>query len=374
MEPSPGDDSSPSSIDQPSAPSNPPGQPPIAHTKPDLSSGNQPAGPGAAGEALAVLTSFGRRLLVLVPVYLAGAIGLSVGFVLFGLALYLGWRRVRDKKERSLRVARQLLDDEERLTAKTLYMSQRELPAWVSDHPQSSAQHSPLLASVLGPSIPVPKIVSSPHLSTMGPAQTSPSRPTSLLSLGTDLSNPLPRSLPLRTCRSFHRIRASSSSSKAVLILPWLSLLLAKLPFAFDATFAFAAPGHPRFCSCSEGSLVSPVLLKTPLTLFKAIRFFSLSRSYLWGHAGTQPPEHSPAPAPGQTFRPSPPSSLRHPGRSAGRRLLDEGRRCLGGVCVGGGSGWRAGRECDCCSARCPHSTSSGRPHPFPDCGLRLLG
>lgn len=136
MERSPGDGSSPSPTDQPSAPSDPPDQPPAADTKRDLSSGNQPAGPSAAGEALALLTSFGRRLLVLVPVYLAGAVGLSVGFVLFGLALYLGWRRVRDEKERSLRAARQLLDDEERLTAKTLYMSHRELPAWVSDHPQ----------------------------------------------------------------------------------------------------------------------------------------------------------------------------------------------------------------------------------------------
>lgn len=146
MEGSPGDGSSPSPVDQPSAPSDPSDQPPTVHTKPDLSSENQPTGPGAAGEALAVLTSFGRRLLVLVPVYLAGAMGLSVGFVLFGLALYLGWRRVRDEKERSLRVARLLLDDEERLTAKTLYMSHRELPAWVSDHSQSSVQHSQLLA------------------------------------------------------------------------------------------------------------------------------------------------------------------------------------------------------------------------------------
>ncbi|XP_020739841.2 extended synaptotagmin-1 [Odocoileus virginianus] len=134
MEPSPGSGSSPgpSRVDQPYPPSEPPDQPPAAHAKPEQSSGDQPAGPGAAGEALAVLTSFGRRLLVLVPVYLAGAMGLSVGFVLFGLALYLGWRRVREEKERSLRVARQLLDDEERLTAKTLYMSHRELPAWVS--------------------------------------------------------------------------------------------------------------------------------------------------------------------------------------------------------------------------------------------------
>ncbi|XP_047404992.1 extended synaptotagmin-1 isoform X1 [Sciurus carolinensis] len=134
MERSPGEgpSPSPSPADQPSALSEPPDQPPAAPTKPDPGSGIPPAGPGAASEALAVLTSFGRRLLVLVPVYLAGAVGLSVGFVLFGLALYLGWRRVRDEKERSLRAARQLLDDEERLTAKTLYMSHRELPAWVS--------------------------------------------------------------------------------------------------------------------------------------------------------------------------------------------------------------------------------------------------
>uniref|UniRef100_A0A8I5TUT8 Extended synaptotagmin-1 n=1 Tax=Pongo abelii TaxID=9601 RepID=A0A8I5TUT8_PONAB len=132
MERSPGEGPSPSPTDQPSAPSDPTGQPPAAHAKPDPGSGGQPAGPGAAGEALAVLTSFGKRLLVLIPVYLAGAVGLSVGFVLFGLALYLGWRRVRDEKERSLRAARQLLDDEEQLTAKTLYMSHRELPAWVS--------------------------------------------------------------------------------------------------------------------------------------------------------------------------------------------------------------------------------------------------
>lgn len=132
MERSPGGGPGPGPQDQPSAPPGPPGQPPAAPTKPDLGPGDQPAGPGAAGEALAVLASFGRRLLVLVPVYLAGAMGLSVGFVLFGLALYLGWRRVRDGKERSLRVARLLLDDEERLTAETLYLSHRELPAWVS--------------------------------------------------------------------------------------------------------------------------------------------------------------------------------------------------------------------------------------------------
>lgn len=120
----------------------PSGQPPATDSTRDRESGVPPAGPGAASEALAVLTSFGRRLLVLVPVYLAGAAGLSVGFVLFGLALYLGWRRVRDGKERSLRAARQLLDDEERVTAETLYMSHRELPAWVSYHVSPLLQYS----------------------------------------------------------------------------------------------------------------------------------------------------------------------------------------------------------------------------------------
>lgn len=120
----------------------PSGQPPATDSTRDGGSGVPPAGPGAASEALAVLTSFGRRLLVLVPVYLAGAAGLSVGFVLFGLALYLGWRRVRDGKERSLRAARQLLDDEERITAETLYLSHRELPAWVSYHVSLLLQYS----------------------------------------------------------------------------------------------------------------------------------------------------------------------------------------------------------------------------------------
>ncbi|CAK6443316.1 unnamed protein product [Pipistrellus nathusii] len=132
MERAPGAGSSPGPQDRPPAPAAPPGQRPAAPPEPAPSPGEPPAGPGAAGEALAALTAFGRRLLVLVPVYLAGALGLSVGFVLVGLALYLGWRRVRDGKERRLRVARLLLDDEERLTAQTLYLSHRELPAWVS--------------------------------------------------------------------------------------------------------------------------------------------------------------------------------------------------------------------------------------------------
>eukprot|EP00071_Canis_lupus_P047023 XP_022280580.1 extended synaptotagmin-1 [Canis lupus familiaris] len=147
MERSPGA----SLVERASAPSDPPARPPGAHTQRDRTSGNQPAGPGAAAEALALLTSFGRRLLVLVPVYLAGAVGLSVGFVLFGLALYLGWRRVRDGKERSLRAARQLLDDEEPASrAQTRRLSHRELPALGEAEPPAAG------VSLPGPGGPPP--------------------------------------------------------------------------------------------------------------------------------------------------------------------------------------------------------------------------
>ncbi|CAM4689676.1 unnamed protein product [Caretta caretta] len=91
-------------------------------------------GPGSA-EALAALAAFGKLLLSLAPVYVAGRLGLSLGFVLLGLGLYAGWRAARRGKERSLRAARRLLEDEERhvsAAAAGLYLSPRELPAWVS--------------------------------------------------------------------------------------------------------------------------------------------------------------------------------------------------------------------------------------------------
>ncbi|XP_044851381.1 extended synaptotagmin-1 isoform X1 [Mauremys mutica] len=100
----------------------------------------QREGPGSgpapgSGEALAALAAFGKLLLGLAPVYVAGRLGLSLGFVLLGLALYAGWRAARRGKERSLRAARRLLQDEERhvsAAAAGLYLSARELPAWVS--------------------------------------------------------------------------------------------------------------------------------------------------------------------------------------------------------------------------------------------------
>ncbi|XP_074835860.1 extended synaptotagmin-1 isoform X2 [Carettochelys insculpta] len=93
-------------------------------------------GPGS-GELLAALAAFGKLLLRLAPVYLAGRLGLSLGVVLLGLALYAGWRAARRGKERSLRDARRLLQDEESHVSAAaaslgLGLGPRELPAWVS--------------------------------------------------------------------------------------------------------------------------------------------------------------------------------------------------------------------------------------------------
>lgn len=130
-----------------------------------------------------------------------------------------------------------------------------------------------------------------------------------------------------------------------------------------------AAAGHPRSGGRSEGFLLFPVLPKTFFFFFKypfkAIRFFSLfpllSSSTPRPALGALP---SRGPAPGRTLRPS----SFQPGVA--------GPRSSGGGCWtkgGGAAGWGGG-ACDFCSARCPHSTAPGRPHPFPDCGLRLLG
>uniref|UniRef100_A0A6J0T2K6 Extended synaptotagmin-1 isoform X3 n=1 Tax=Pogona vitticeps TaxID=103695 RepID=A0A6J0T2K6_9SAUR len=102
---------------------------------PSTGSGSRlPGGIGSA-EALAALGAIGRRLLWLLPVYLAGRAGLSLGFVVAGVALYMGWRSRRLSKERSLRAAGLLLGDEEATVSATHLgrsLGQRELPAWVS--------------------------------------------------------------------------------------------------------------------------------------------------------------------------------------------------------------------------------------------------
>ncbi|XP_039182683.1 extended synaptotagmin-1 [Crotalus tigris] len=102
---------------------------------PSSSGSRLPGGFGSA-EALTALGAIGRRLLWLLPVYLAGRAGLSVGFVVAGVALYMGWRSRRLSKERSLQTAGKVLGDEE-VTVKSAMelgrsLSRNELPAWVS--------------------------------------------------------------------------------------------------------------------------------------------------------------------------------------------------------------------------------------------------
>lgn len=101
---------------------------------PSNSGSRLPGGFGSA-EALTALGAIGRRLLWLLPVYLAGRAGLSVGFVVAGVALYMGWRSRRLNKERSLQTAGKVLGDEE-VTVKSAMdlgrsLGRNELPAWV---------------------------------------------------------------------------------------------------------------------------------------------------------------------------------------------------------------------------------------------------
>lgn len=101
---------------------------------------SRPRGLGGIGsaEALAALGAVGRRLLWLLPVYLAGRAGFSLGFVVAGVALYLGWKGRRLGKERSLRMAGLLLSDEEGAVSAAATtagpgrsLGKKDLPAWV---------------------------------------------------------------------------------------------------------------------------------------------------------------------------------------------------------------------------------------------------
>lgn len=80
-------------------------------------------------DAMGILWTFGKCLTALLPVYLAGYYRLSSSLVVFGLALYSGWKHTREAKEARLRSAIQLLNEEHELSS-SMY-SQKDLPAWV---------------------------------------------------------------------------------------------------------------------------------------------------------------------------------------------------------------------------------------------------
>ncbi|XP_061470728.1 extended synaptotagmin-1 isoform X1 [Rhineura floridana] len=108
--------------------------PEVSSSSTSTSGSRLPGGIGSA-EARAALGAIGRRLLWLLPVYLAGRAGLSLGFVVAGVALYMGWRGRRLSKERSLREAGLFLGNEEAAVSATRLgrsLGQSELPAWVS--------------------------------------------------------------------------------------------------------------------------------------------------------------------------------------------------------------------------------------------------
>lgn len=89
-----------------------------------------PAASRPAAPQRALLSSAGRALLWLGPVYLAGYLGLSGSWLLLGLALALGWARNRRGKRERLAAASVLLEDEREAVRRGL--AARHLPAWVS--------------------------------------------------------------------------------------------------------------------------------------------------------------------------------------------------------------------------------------------------
>ncbi|XP_075055671.1 extended synaptotagmin-1 [Mixophyes fleayi] len=93
----------------------------------------QQSSPSAPGSELVTgLWTVGRTLLLLLPVYLCGYLGLSLLFVVLGLLVYLGWKTTRKSKWSSLKSALETLQNEEAITASTIFMTKKELPSWVT--------------------------------------------------------------------------------------------------------------------------------------------------------------------------------------------------------------------------------------------------
>lgn len=108
-----------------------PGPSPLAKDQPSEPSENQNPIPRAKGiDAVGILWTFGKCLTALLPVYLAGYYRVTGSLVVFGLALYSGWKHTREAKEARLRSAIQLLNEEHE-SSSSVCRSQKDLPAWV---------------------------------------------------------------------------------------------------------------------------------------------------------------------------------------------------------------------------------------------------
>ncbi|KAM9319372.1 extended synaptotagmin-1 [Gastrophryne carolinensis] len=88
--------------------------------------------PAAGSELVTGLWYLGRTLLLLLPVYVCGYLGFSVIFVVLGLVVYLGWKGTKQGKLIRLQSAMETLLNEEAVTAKTIFMTKKELPSWVT--------------------------------------------------------------------------------------------------------------------------------------------------------------------------------------------------------------------------------------------------
>lgn len=84
-------------------------------------------------ELVSGVWALGQTLLFLLPVYLCGYMGLSIVFVIVGLAVYMGWKSKRQGKWNRLQSALDTLQNEEAVTATTISITKTELPSWVSD-------------------------------------------------------------------------------------------------------------------------------------------------------------------------------------------------------------------------------------------------
>ncbi|KAM5180378.1 extended synaptotagmin-1 [Mantella aurantiaca] len=93
----------------------------------------EPTPPLVSGsELVSGLWMMGRTLLFLLPVYVCGYLGFSIVFVILGLAVYLGWKGTRQGKWTRLKSAIETLQNEEAVTATTIFMTKKELPSWVT--------------------------------------------------------------------------------------------------------------------------------------------------------------------------------------------------------------------------------------------------
>ncbi|KAM3935180.1 extended synaptotagmin-1 [Leptodactylus fuscus] len=88
--------------------------------------------PAPGSELVPILWSVGRTLLLLLPVYLCGYLGLSIVFVILGLGLYFCWKSTRTNKLTSFKLACEYLQNEEKITASTIFKNRKELPSWVT--------------------------------------------------------------------------------------------------------------------------------------------------------------------------------------------------------------------------------------------------